>query len=79
MTGKAQKEKILAAHHCGDHVLTRPAPIGARRLPDLRDRNPRDLMHQISLQAGRLNWRAPIAVQAQHNRNGAAQRRTAGG
>ena len=88
MTGKAQKEKMLAAAHlCGDQALTRPAPIGARRLPDLQDRGPRDLMHEIRLQAGRPNWRTPIAVQTQHNRNGAgregasapAQRRAAGG
>jgi len=79
---------MLAAHLCGDRVLTRPASIGVRRLPDLKDRDPRDLMHEISLQVSRPNWCAPIAVQAQHNRNGAgrregarppAQRRTAGG
>jgi hypothetical protein len=59
-------------------MLTRPAPIGGRRLPDLKDRDPRDLMHQTSLRAARHNWRAPIAVQAQHSRN-PAQRKTAGG
>jgi hypothetical protein len=74
MTGKAQKEKILAAHPCGDRVLTRPAAIGARRLPDRKDRGPRDLSQEISLQAGRPNWRAPIAVHTLHNRNGAAGR-----
>jgi len=80
MTGKAQKEKMPAAHLCGDRALTRPASIGVRRLPDLKDRAQRDLMHEISLQAGRRpSWHAPIAVQAQHNRNGAAQRRAAGG
>ena len=78
MTGQAQKEKMLAAHPCGDHVLTRPAPIGARRLPDLKDRDARDLMHGISLRAGRPNRRAPIAVHTLHNRKG-AQRRAAGG
>jgi hypothetical protein len=78
MTGQAQKEKMLAAHPCGDPVLTRPASIGVGRLPDLKDRDPRDLMHETSLQAGRRNWRAPIAVRAQHNRKG-AQRRAAGG
>jgi hypothetical protein len=36
-------------------------------------------MLEISLQAGRRpSWRVPIAVRAQHNRNG-AQRRAAGG
>jgi hypothetical protein len=70
---------MLAAHLCGDRVLTRPASIGVRPLPDLKDRNPRNLMHEISLQAGRSNWRAPTAVQAQHHRRGAAQRRMAGG
>ena len=88
MTGEAQKEKMLAANLCRNRVLTRPASIGVRRLPDLKDRDPQDLMHEISLQVGRPNWRAPIAVQAQHNRDGAAgreaasppaQRRTAGG
>ena len=69
---------MLAAHLCGDHVLTRPASIGVRRLPDLKDRDPRDLMPETSLRAGRPGWRAPIAVQAQHNRN-PAQRRAAGG
>ena len=77
MTGKAQKEKMPAAHLRGDRLLTRPHRSGSGGCLTSRDRDRRDLMRELSMQAGRPSWRAPIAVQAQHN-NG-AQRRAAGG
>ena len=74
MTGEAERGRLLAAYLCGDRVPMPLASIGVRRLPDLTGRDPWDLTHEISLQAGRPIWRAPIAIQALHNRTGTAGR-----
>ena len=58
---------------CGPRVLQRLESIGIYRLRDLRGRDPWELMHEINLQAGRLIWRAPLAVQALQNLVDAAE------
>ena len=58
---------------CGPRVLQRLESIGIYRLRDLRDRDPWELMHEINLQAGRLIWRPPLAVQALQNLVDAAE------
>ena len=60
---------------CGPRVLQRLESIGIYRLRDLRDRDPWELMHEINLQAGRLIWRPPLAVQALQNHVDAAVQR----
>jgi hypothetical protein len=61
------RSRMLAASLCGPRVLQRPESIGIHDLRDLRGRDPRELMHEINLQAGRPIWRAPLAVQALQN------------
>jgi len=60
---------------CGPRVPQRLESIGIYRLRDLRDRDPWELMHEINLQAGRLIWRPPLAVQALQNHVDAAVQR----
>ena len=62
-----EREKMLAVHLCGRRVVERLASIGVRRLADLRERDPWDLMHEINLQAGRPIWRPPMAINALQN------------
>ncbi len=62
-----EREKMLAVHLCGLRVVERLASIGVRRLADLRERDPWDLMHEINLQAGRPIWRPPMAINALQN------------
>jgi hypothetical protein len=58
---------MLAVPLCGVRVLRRLESIGIERLGDLRGRDPWELIHEINLQAGRVIWRAPLAVQALQN------------
>ena len=69
---------MLAVHLRGPRVLARLASIGVRRLADLRDRDPWDLMHEIDLGTGRPIWRPPLAGQALRNLVDAADREAAG-
>lgn len=70
----AERARMLAVALCGDRVLMRLESIGVRRLADLRDRDPWELMHEINLEAGRPIWRPPIAVEALQNLIDAAER-----
>jgi len=69
------RSHMLEIPLCGPRVLQRLESIGIYRLRDLRGRDPWELMHEINLQAGRLIWRAPLAVQALQNLVGAAEQR----
>ena len=68
-----ERTRMLAVALCGDRVLMRLDSIGVRRLADLRDRDPWELMHEINLEAGRPIWRPTIAVQALQNLIDAAE------
>ena len=74
MIADAEREKMLAAHMCGQRVVERLASIGVRRLADLRGRDPWDLMHEINLGAGRPIWQAPMAIIALQNLVDASER-----
>jgi hypothetical protein len=67
------RSRMLAVPLCGPRVLQRLESIGVYRLRDLRGRDPWELMHEINLQAGRIVWRAPLAVQALQNLVDAAE------
>jgi hypothetical protein len=65
---------MLEVRLCGELVLMRLESIGVRRLADLRGRDPRELMYESNLEAGRPIWRAPLAVAALQNLIDAAER-----
>lgn len=65
---------MLTVHLCGQRVLMRLESIGVRRLSDLRERDPWELMHEVNLEAGRPVWHPPIAVRALQNLVDAAER-----
>jgi hypothetical protein len=58
---------MLAVPLCGERVLMRLESIGIGTLHDLTGRDPWELMLEINLQAGRVIWRPPLAVQALQN------------
>lgn len=67
MIEEADRRQMLAIPLCGGRVLMRLESIGVRRLRDLKGRDPWELMHEINLEAGRVIWRPPLAVQALEN------------
>lgn len=75
MIAHDDRREMLAVPLCGERVLARLESIGVRRLSDLRNRDPWDVMHEINLQAGRTIWRAPMAILALENLIDAARRR----
>ena len=75
MITEPDRSRMLEIRLCGPRVLQRLESIGIYRLRDLRDRDPWELMHEINLQAGRLIWRPPLAVQALQNHVDAAVQR----
>ena len=75
MIAHDDRREMLAVPRCGERVLARLESIGVRRLSDLRNRDPWDVMHEINLQAGRTIWRAPMAILALENLIDAARRR----
>ena len=64
-------------HLCGERVVRRLDSIGVTSLADLAGRDPWDVMHEINLQAGRVIWRAPLAVVALQNLIDAAEQMAA--
>jgi hypothetical protein len=77
MIAADERRKMLAVQLCGERVLMRLESIGVTRLADLRGRDPWEVMHEINLEAGRLIWRAPLAVAALQNLIDAAERESA--
>lgn len=73
MIPPAERAKMLALHLCGKRVLLRLESVGVRRLADLRDRDPWDVMQEINLEAGRPIWHAPVAIAALQNLIDAAE------
>jgi hypothetical protein len=69
-----EREKMLAVRLLGPRVITRLQSIGITQLPDLADRDPYQLVHEINMAAGRPIWHPPIATQAMTNPIAAAQR-----
>jgi nucleotidyltransferase/DNA polymerase involved in DNA repair len=67
------RSRMLEIPLCGPRVLQRLESIGIYRLRDLRGRDAWELMHEINVQAGRLIWQAPLAVQALQNLVDAAE------
>ena len=51
-----------------------PGVDGITKRPDLADRDPYQLVHEINMAAGRPIWHPPIATQAMTNLLAAAQR-----
>ncbi len=74
MIEEGERRKMLAVQLCGPRVLMRLESIGVHRLADLAGRDPWDLMSEINLEAGRIVWRAPIAILALQNLIDAAER-----
>jgi hypothetical protein len=62
-----ERQKMHAVPMCGPRVISRLESIGVRRLADLRDRDPDDVMTEINLEAGRPIWRPPMATLALSN------------
>jgi hypothetical protein len=75
---RSEREKMLAVGLCGRRVVDRLQAIGVRRLDDLADRDPEELVLAVNLAAGHPIWRPPIAHRAMANLIAAArtQRRT---
>jgi hypothetical protein len=69
-----ERKKMLAVRLCGPGVLDRLAAIGVRRLADLVDHDPEELVLVVNLAAGHPIWRPPIAHQAMTNLIAAAHR-----
>ena len=67
MIPESERRKMLAVPLCGLRVLRRLESIGVHALVDLRGRDSYDLMHEINLEAGRVIWRAPMAIVALQN------------
>lgn len=67
MIGEPEREKMRCVHLCGERVIHRLESIGVSRLGDLAGRDPWEVMHEINLEAGRVIWRAPLAVAALQN------------
>ena len=78
MIAADESRKMLAVRLCGKLVLMRLESIGVTRLADLRGRDAWEVMHEINLDAGRVIWRAPLAVAALQNLIDAAERENAG-
>jgi hypothetical protein len=76
MIASDERTKMRAVHLCGGRVLMRLESVGVTCLADLRGRDPWDLMHEVNLEAGRVVWRAPLAVVALQNLIDAAERET---
>jgi hypothetical protein len=74
MISESEREKMRRVRLCGERVLGRLDSIGVTRLADLARRDPWDVMHEINIQAGRVIWRAPLAVAALQNLIRAAER-----
>jgi hypothetical protein len=74
---ESEREKMRRLHLCGERVLARLESIGVTRLADLAGRDPRDVMHEVDLQAGRVIWRPPLAVAVLQNLIDAAQQEAA--
>ena len=64
---------MLAVPLCGPRVLGRLEAIGVHALADLKGGNPYGVMHEINLEAGRVIWRAPVAIVALQNLIAAAE------
>ena len=67
MIPDSERRKMLAVPLCAPRVLRRLESIGVHTLADLRGRDSYDHMHEINLQAGRVIWRAPMAIVALQN------------
>jgi hypothetical protein len=70
----SERAKMLAVRLCGPRVIERLESIGITQLPDLADRDPYQLVHEINMAAGRPIWHRPIATQAMTNLIARAQR-----
>jgi nucleotidyltransferase/DNA polymerase involved in DNA repair len=69
-----ERNKMLAVSLCGKRVVERLESIGIRRLADMRNRDPWELMHEINCKAGRRVWQPPLAIVALQNLVDAAER-----
>ena len=67
MISANEKKKMLAVSLCGEKVIERLESIGVKKLSDLKDKNPFDLMEKINIAAGHIIWRPPMAVVALTN------------
>lgn len=64
---------------CGPRVVQRLRSIGICKLADLKKKNPHIIMHQVNYAAGKVIWRAPMAIRALENLIAAANRLKANG
>lgn len=69
----AEQKKMRTVPLCGEKVIQRLESIGIAKLADLRGKDPFDLMKKINLAAGRVIWRAPMAIVALSNLIAAAE------
>ncbi len=67
MIPSPEKRKMLAIPLCGEKVIQRLESIGIKKLSDLKDQDPFDLMRRINLAAGHVIWRPPMAIVALSN------------
>jgi hypothetical protein len=67
MIAEAERKRMRAVPLCGPRVVSRLESIGIKRLADLRDRDPYDLMQEVNIEAGRPIWRPPMATRALGN------------
>ena len=77
MISEAERRNMRRVRLCGERVIGRLDSIGVTCLADLAGRNPWEVMHEINLQAGRVIWRAPLAVIALQNLIDAAEQMAA--
>lgn len=62
-----ERRRMLAVPLCGDRVIARLESIGVRRLSDLANREPDELVLEVNLEAGRPIWWPPMATRAMAN------------
>ena len=73
MIGAAERARMQSVPLCGRRVVGRLEAIGVRRLADLRDEDPFDLLERVNLAAGYPIWHPPMATRALENLIAAAE------
>ena len=71
----AERKEMLAVRLCGPRVVARLEAAGVRRLVDLVECTPDELVLAVNLAAGRLIWSGPMPERAMQNLIDAARLR----
>jgi hypothetical protein len=73
-----EREKMLAARPCGPRVIARLEAIDVTKLPDLADRGPYRLVHEVNIPPEVLSSNS-LSLQSSSVRKAAMRRRASNG